>query len=100
MSYPVSPPSSPSGGTPLASGEAMAVAAYAARERERAEQLAAVLEGIAEHGYPDPAGGVLWETARDDHLARLAGQDGPGGHDGRDQDAAQRLRGDDGRHVA
>ncbi|CAM5620119.1 hypothetical protein SAVIM40S_02422 [Streptomyces avidinii] len=31
-----------------------------------------MLEDIAAHGYPAPETGMLWETACDAHLARLA----------------------------
>ncbi|MFI6063238.1 hypothetical protein [Streptomyces sp. NPDC051286] len=34
--------------------------------------LASVLEDIATNGYPAPEAGVLWEAARDAHLATLA----------------------------
>ncbi|MER7050309.1 hypothetical protein [Streptomyces jumonjinensis] len=48
---------------------------YAAGERARVDVLVAVLEDIAENGYPAPETGVLWETARDTHLERLAVQE-------------------------
>ncbi|WP_159394938.1 hypothetical protein [Streptomyces sp. 2323.1] len=43
-----------------------------ARERAKTDALASVLEDIATSGYPDLQTGVLWEAARDEHLAGLA----------------------------
>ena len=63
----------------LSEQAADAVRAYADRERAKVETLTAVLEDIAAHGYPDPESGVLWETARDAHLAELADSEGEGG---------------------
>ncbi|MFE6134167.1 hypothetical protein ACFQ6Q_38840 [Streptomyces sp. NPDC056437] len=51
-----------------------AVRAYAAAERAKTDTLASVLEDIAANGYPSPETGVPWETARDAHLADLAGE--------------------------
>ncbi|MCL6293292.1 hypothetical protein [Streptomyces sp. 43Y-GA-1] len=48
--------------------------AYAARTRESADQLAAVLEDIATNGLPDPEQCTRWEELREAHLARLAAQ--------------------------
>ncbi|NEA15525.1 hypothetical protein [Streptomyces halstedii] len=48
--------------------------AYAARTRESADQLAAVLEDIATNGLPDPEQCTPWEDLREAHLARLAAQ--------------------------
>ncbi|MFI8201027.1 hypothetical protein ACIF6K_31645 [Streptomyces sp. NPDC085942] len=48
--------------------------AYAARTRESADQLAAVLEDIAANGLPDPEQCTPWEELRETHLARLAAQ--------------------------
>lgn len=48
------------------------VRAYAAAERAKTDVLASVLEDIATSRYPAPESGVLWETARDAHLTRLA----------------------------
>lgn len=48
--------------------------AYAARTRESADQLAAVLEDIAANGLPDPEQCTPWEELREAHLARLAAQ--------------------------
>ncbi|MFB7211700.1 hypothetical protein [Streptomyces sp. NPDC056255] len=48
------------------------VRAYAAAERAKTDVLASVLEDIAANGYPATESGVLWETARDAHLTRLA----------------------------
>ncbi|UUU44295.1 hypothetical protein [Streptomyces sp. NBC_00162] len=57
---------------PLDEHAAASVLAYAADQRAKVDVLASVLEDIAAHGYPTPESGVLWETARDAHLARLA----------------------------
>ncbi|MFG2991815.1 hypothetical protein ACGFZK_21415 [Streptomyces sp. NPDC048257] len=57
---------------PLDEHAAASVLAYAADQRAKIDVLASVLEDIAAHGYPAPETGVLWETARDAHLARLA----------------------------
>jgi hypothetical protein len=51
-----------------------AVRAYAARTRESAEQLAAVLEDIAANGLPAVEDCTPWEELREAHLARLAAQ--------------------------
>ncbi|MFF3531315.1 hypothetical protein ACFYX5_32020 [Streptomyces rubiginosohelvolus] len=48
--------------------------AYAARTRESADQLAAVLEDIATNGLPDPEQCTPWEELRETHLARLIAQ--------------------------
>ncbi|KAB2588308.1 hypothetical protein [Streptomyces arboris] len=48
--------------------------AYAAKTRESADQLAAVLEDIATNGLPDPEQCTPWEELRETHLARLAAQ--------------------------
>ncbi|MEU5557943.1 hypothetical protein AB0H47_17720 [Streptomyces globisporus] len=48
--------------------------AYAARTRESADQLAAVLEDIATNGLPDPEQCTPWEDLREAHLTRLAAQ--------------------------
>lgn len=57
---------------PLDEHAAASVRAYAADQRARVDVLASVLEDIAEHGYPAAESGMLWEDARDAHLARLA----------------------------
>ncbi|WP_327130359.1 hypothetical protein OG311_02230 [Streptomyces sp. NBC_01343] len=57
---------------PLDEYAAASVLAYAADQRAKADILASVLEDIATNGYPSPETGVLWETARDAHLDRLA----------------------------
>lgn len=51
-----------------------AVRAYAARTRANADQLAAVLEDIAENGLPSVEACTPWEELRETHLARLAKQ--------------------------
>jgi hypothetical protein len=48
--------------------------AYAARTRESADQLAAVLEDIATNGLPSVEDCTPWEELREAHLARLAAQ--------------------------
>ncbi|MFD4341734.1 hypothetical protein ACFWPP_31690 [Streptomyces anulatus] len=48
--------------------------AYAARTRESADQLAAVLEDIATNGLPAVEDCTPWEELREAHLARLAAQ--------------------------
>ncbi|MDX3540120.1 hypothetical protein PV721_38625 [Streptomyces sp. MB09-01] len=57
---------------PLDEHAAASVLAYAADQRAKVDVLASVLEDIAVNGYPAPETGMLWETARDAHLARLA----------------------------
>ncbi|MFE9172888.1 hypothetical protein ACFYNZ_26040 [Streptomyces kebangsaanensis] len=59
---------------PLDETAAEAVRKYAADERAKTAMLISVLEDIATHGYPAPESGVLWEEARDAHLAHLAGE--------------------------
>ncbi|MEU9087660.1 hypothetical protein [Streptomyces sp. NPDC048357] len=56
---------------PLDEHAAASVLAYAADQRAKVDVLASVLEDIAANGYPAPETGMLWETARDAHLARL-----------------------------
>ncbi|MFB6879004.1 hypothetical protein [Streptomyces sp. NPDC056323] len=51
-----------------------AVRAYAARTRESADQLAAVLEDIAANGLPAVEDCTPWEELREAHLTRLAAQ--------------------------
>ncbi|MFF4674875.1 hypothetical protein ACFY1C_34690 [Streptomyces sp. NPDC001279] len=48
--------------------------AYAARTRESADQLAAVLEDIAANGLPAVEDCTPWEELRETHLARLTAQ--------------------------
>ncbi|MEV5921959.1 MULTISPECIES: hypothetical protein [Streptomyces] len=48
--------------------------AYAARTRENADRLAAVLEDIAANGLPAVEECTPWEELREAHLARLAAQ--------------------------
>ncbi|WLQ53675.1 hypothetical protein P8A21_39690 (plasmid) [Streptomyces poriferorum] len=48
--------------------------AYAARTRESADQLAAVLEDIAANGLPAVEDCTPWEDLRESNLARLAAQ--------------------------
>ncbi|MEC3992015.1 hypothetical protein VSR01_00080 [Actinacidiphila sp. DG2A-62] len=50
---------------------AQALRAYAARTRENADRLAAVLEDIALNGLPDPADCTPWEELRERKLAQL-----------------------------
>ncbi|MFE1029702.1 hypothetical protein ACFW5I_35085 [Streptomyces sp. NPDC058818] len=51
-----------------------AVRAYAARTREKADQLAVALEDIATNGLPSVEDCTPWEELRETHLARLARQ--------------------------
>lgn len=51
-----------------------AVRAYAAKTREDADRLAAVLEDIAANGLPAVEECTLWEGLRDARLAHLAAQ--------------------------
>jgi hypothetical protein len=59
---------------PLEPAAADAVRAYAAKTRENADQLAAVLEDIAANGLPSVEECTPWEELREAHLARLAAQ--------------------------
>ncbi|WP_331761977.1 hypothetical protein [Streptomyces anulatus] len=58
----------------LEPGAADGLRAYAARTRESADQLAAVLEDIATNGLPPVEECTPWEELRETHLARLAAQ--------------------------
>lgn len=60
---------------PLDETAAASIRQYAAAQRARVDVLASVLEDIATNGYPSPESDVLWEDARDAHLARLAGEE-------------------------
>lgn len=55
----------------LTPDDAQALRAYAARTRENADRLAAVLEDIAINGLPDPADCTPWEELRERKLAQL-----------------------------
>ncbi|MFD8949789.1 hypothetical protein ACFV0B_13135 [Streptomyces xanthophaeus] len=57
---------------PLDEHAAASVLAYVAGQPPKADVLASVPEDIAVHGYPSPEAGMLRETARYAHLARLA----------------------------
>ncbi|MEU0032119.1 hypothetical protein [Streptomyces sp. NPDC006335] len=59
---------------PLEPAAADAIRAYAARTRESADQLAAVLEDLAENGLPAVDDCTPWEDLREAHLARLTSQ--------------------------
>jgi hypothetical protein len=48
-----------------------ALRTYAARTRENADRVAAVLEDIALNGLPDPAACTPWEELRERKLAQL-----------------------------
>lgn len=61
---------------PVTPRGADALRAYAARERENTENLAAFLEDVAAHGLPDPEDTTPWETVRDRRLAELADEHG------------------------
>lgn len=56
---------------PLTPESADALRAYAARTREQADSLAAVLEDIAVNGLPDPEDCIAWEEIRERKLAQL-----------------------------
>ncbi|MET9500019.1 hypothetical protein [Streptomyces sp. NPDC006552] len=58
----------------LESATADGLRAYAARTRQSADQLAAVLEDIAANGLPAVEDCTPWEDLRESHLARLAAQ--------------------------
>lgn len=64
----------PAARQPLEPAAADAVRAYAAKTRESADQLAAVLEDIAANGLPSVEECTPWEELREAHLARLAAQ--------------------------
>ncbi|MEX1659803.1 hypothetical protein ABZ960_42775 [Streptomyces pseudovenezuelae] len=59
---------------PLEPAAADAIRAYAAKTRESADQLAAVLEDVAENGLPAVDACTPWEDLREAHLARLTAQ--------------------------
>lgn len=64
------------GREPLPPEGADALRAYAARKREQADQVAAVLEDIAANGLPDIEDCVPWEELRETKLAQLHTQRG------------------------
>jgi hypothetical protein len=64
----------PAARQPLEPAAADAVRAYAAKTRENADRLAAVLEDIATNGLPLVEECTPWEELREEHLARLAAQ--------------------------
>jgi hypothetical protein len=55
----------------LTPDDAQALRAYAARTRENADLLAAVLEDIALNGLPNPEACTPWEELRERKLAQL-----------------------------
>ncbi|WCD90879.1 hypothetical protein KPP03845_107308 [Streptomyces xanthophaeus] len=57
---------------PLDEHAASSVLAYVEGQPAKVDVLASVPEDTAVHGYPSPEAGMLRETARDAHLARLA----------------------------
>ncbi|WP_326673367.1 hypothetical protein [Streptomyces canus] len=59
------------GREPLTPEGAQALRAYAARKREQADQVAAVLEDIAENGLPAIEDCVPWEELREAKLTQL-----------------------------
>ncbi|MFJ8982795.1 hypothetical protein [Streptomyces sp. NPDC102282] len=67
-------PSSATTRQPLEPAAADAVRAYAAKTRENADRLAAVLEDIAANGLPAVEECTPWEDLRDTRLAHLAAQ--------------------------
>uniref|UniRef100_A0AAU1IAW6 Uncharacterized protein n=1 Tax=Streptomyces sp. NBC_00180 TaxID=2903632 RepID=A0AAU1IAW6_9ACTN len=64
------------GREPLTPEGAQALRAYAARKREQADQVAAVLEDLAENGLPAVEECVPWEELREAKLAQLHSQRG------------------------
>ncbi|AVH60760.1 MULTISPECIES: hypothetical protein [Streptomyces] len=64
------------GREPLTPEGADALRAYAARKREQADQVAAVLEDIAANGLPAIDDCVPWEELREAKLAQLHAQRG------------------------
>ncbi|WP_329046598.1 hypothetical protein [Streptomyces sp. NBC_01422] len=67
-------PSSATARQRLEPAAADAVRAYAAKTRENADRLAAVLEDIAANGLPAVEECTPWEDLRDARLAHLAAQ--------------------------
>ncbi|MFF7954025.1 hypothetical protein [Streptomyces griseorubiginosus] len=67
-------PEAASSRQPLEPTAADAIRAYAAKTRESADQLAAVLEDMAENGLPAVDDCTPWEDLREAHLARLTSQ--------------------------
>ena len=61
----------PASHQPLTEQAAADLRARAEQERERAPELAAVLEDLAANGLPDPDEGVSWEEIRDRRYAEL-----------------------------
>jgi hypothetical protein len=57
---------------PVTDTSADALRSWAADERTKAEQLAALLEDIAANGLPRPEDCEPWTELRDRHLAELA----------------------------
>ncbi|MFJ9523584.1 hypothetical protein ACIRPK_35810 [Kitasatospora sp. NPDC101801] len=53
--------------------QAAVLRAWAAQERDRAEQLATFLEDVAVNGLPRPEDCTPWEELRDRRLAELGG---------------------------
>ncbi|MCL7429808.1 ecdysteroid 22-kinase family protein [Streptomyces sp. YS415] len=61
---------------PMSPDGAQAVRAYAARKREQADQVAAVLEDLAENGLPTVEDCRPWEDLREAKLAQMHAQRG------------------------
>lgn len=64
------------GREPISPEGAQALRAYAARKREQADGLAAVLEDIATNGLPTAEECTPWEELRERKLAELTTQRG------------------------
>ncbi|ANW22654.1 hypothetical protein [Streptomyces clavuligerus] len=71
---PVPAPAPPAVRQQLEPATADGLRAYAARTRESADRLAAVLEDIATNGLPAVEGCTPWEELREAHLTRLTAQ--------------------------
>lgn len=71
-------PTEPSSREPVDPDQAQALLEWAAAERAKGDQLAAVLEDIAANGLPALEDCTPWEEVRERALARIRG-----GHDGR-----------------
>lgn len=64
------------GREPMSPDGAQALRAYAARKREQADQVAAVLEDLAANGMPAVEDCVPWEELREAKLNQLHTQRG------------------------
>lgn len=78
MSEHTEPAGAPAAGgrEPMSPEGAQALRAYAARKREQADQVAAVLEDLAANGLPAIEDCVPWEELREAKLTQLHTQRG------------------------